>query len=468
LTEIHNRARIRGALGTIDSAPSLLDPAVTAEPGVEGSANKELVLIAEDETGLRRFLKGEVEEMGCGVLEACDGLEAWEQARQFQPQLIILDYMMPEMDGITLTQRLRQNNPTSQVPILLVTAAADETPRIQALEAGVSDFLTKPFTTAELRLRIRNLLDRQKYQRELGIINQELRVAVEERDVALDEIKENEARLLQAETLSSLGRMSAGIVHEVNNPLNYVRTALHALRMYTEDVTEDERADFEETVADAEEGVSRVIRIVSDLRSFTKGEVAMKEEVVVGEAVENARRLLAGELQGIEFNMNVSESHKVSGNANQLCQVLVNIIQNSAQALEGARERGVHPQIEVSSERAGEQYVCIRVRDNGPGIDPEDLDHIFDPFFTKRDVGEGMGLGLSICHRILESHEGRIEVESDPGHFTVFSVMVPQPWQGDVDSGCETDSEDPESEQGSASRRESRSEAVELEEAWKK
>jgi nitrogen-specific signal transduction histidine kinase len=122
----------------------------------------------------------------------------------------------------------------------------------------------------------------------------------------------------------------------------------------------------------------------------------------------------------------------------------------------------------VSSERAGEQYVCIRVRDNGPGIDPEDLDHIFDPFFTKRDVGEGMGLGLSICHRILESHEGRIEVESDPGHFTVFSVMVPQPWQGDVDSGCETDSEDPESEQGSASRRESRSEAVELEEAWKK
>ncbi|MBI23995.1 MAG: hypothetical protein CMN05_10450 [Roseibacillus sp.] len=468
LTEIHNRARIRGALGTIDSAPSLLDPAVTAEPGVEGSANKELVLIAEDETGLRRFLKGEGEEMGCGVLEACDGLEAWEQARQFQPQLIILDYMMPEMDGITLTQRLRQNNPTSQVPILLVTAAADETPRIQALEAGGSDFLTKPFTTAELRLRIRNLLDRQKYQRELGIINQELRVAVEERDVALDEIKENEARLLQAETLSSLGRMSAGIVHEVNNPLNYVRTALHALRMYTEDVTEDERADFEETVADAEEGVSRVIRIVSDLRSFTKGEVAMKEEVVVGEAVENARRLLAGELQGIEFNMNVSESHKVSGNANQLCQVLVNIIQNSAQALEGARERGVHPQIEVSSERAGEQYVCIRVRDNGPGIDPEDLDHIFDPFFTKRDVGEGMGLGLSICHRILESHEGRIEVESDPGHFTVFSVMVPQPWQGDVDSGCETDSEDPESEQGSASRRESRSEAVELEEAWKK
>ncbi|MED5419362.1 MAG: ATP-binding protein, partial [Verrucomicrobiota bacterium] len=466
LTEIHNRARIRGALGTLDSAPSLLDPAVTAVPGVEGSANKELVLIAEDEDGLRRFLKEEVEEMGCGVVEACDGLEAWKRAQQFQPQLIILDYMMPEMDGITLTQRLRQNNLTSQVPILLVTAAADETPRIQALEAGVSDFLTKPFTTAELRLRIRNLLDRQKYQRELGIINQELRVAVEERDVALDEIKENEARLLQAETLSSLGRMSAGIVHEVNNPMNYVKTALHALRMYAEDVAEGERADFEETVADAEEGVGRVIRIVSDLRSFTKGEVAMKEEVVVREAVENARRLLADELQGIEFKVDVSEDHKVSGNGNQLCQVLVNIIQNSAQALEGARARGGQPQIEVSSEREGEQDVCIRVRDNGRGIDPEDLDHIFDPFFTKRDVGEGMGLGLSICHRILESHDGRIEVESDPGHFTVFSVMIPQPWQGQADSGCEMEDEDPEP--GPPPRHEARPDAVELEEIWKK
>ena len=427
LTQIHNRARVAGALGNKEAgAPSPLDPVGHTGPGVSGPARKELVLIAEDETGLRSFLKGEMEEMGCGVLEARDGLEAWDLACQFQPQLAILDYMMPEMDGITLTRRLRQNDQTSQVPILLVTAAADETPRIQALEAGVSDFLTKPFTTAELRLRIRNLLDRQKHQRELGIINQELRVAVEERDVALAEIKENEARLLQAETLSSLGRMSAGIVHEVNNPMNYVKTALHALRMHSDDVAADERADFEEIIADAEEGVNRVIRIVSDLRSFTKGEVAMKEELVVREIVENARRLLAGDLSGIQFQVNVAADHRVSGNANQLCQVLVNIIQNSAQALEGWDKAGGTPEVQVSSELLDEKNVCIRVRDNGPGIEPVDLDHIFDPFFTKRDVGEGMGLGLSICHRILESHEGRIEVASDPGNTTEFSIILPR------------------------------------------
>jgi len=464
LSEIHNKARIQGALGSRrSSGASSAGPFVSVGSSAEGLANRELVLIAEDENGLRRFLKGEMEEMGCGVVEACDGMEGWELARQFEPQLIILDYMMPGMDGITLTQRLRQHGPTSQVPILLVTAAADETPRIQALEAGVSDFLTKPFTTAELRLRVRNLLDRQKYQRELGVINQELRIAVEERDVALAEIKENEARLLQAETLSSLGRMSAGIVHEVNNPMNYVRTALHALRMYSDDVDEKERADFEETIADAEDGVNRVIRIVSDLRSFTKGEAAMKEEVGVAETVENARRLLAGELQGIDFRVDVAEDHKVSGNGNQLCQVMVNMIQNSAQALEGARDRGEDPQITVSSEKEGEENVWIRVRDNGPGIEPEDLDHVFDPFFTKRDVGEGMGLGLSICHRILESHEGRVEVESDPGKTTVFSIRIPQPWQGSLEteggSGIGEEPADPDA---------LLQEGAELEEAWKK
>ena len=139
------------------------------------------------------------------------------------------------------------------------------------------------------------------------------------------------------------------------------------------------------------------------------------------------------------------------------------MIQNSAQALEGARERGVDPQISVSSEKEGEENIWIRVRDNGPGIEPEDLDHVFDPFFTKRDVGEGMGLGLSICHRILESHEGRVEVESEPGKATVFSIRIPQPWQGGLESGGHSgNGQEPEDADVLAQ------EGPELEEAWKK
>ena len=170
--------------------------------------------------------------------------------------------------------------------------------------------------------------------------------------------------------------------------------------MYSDDVAEDERADFKETVADAEEGVNRVIRIVSDLRSFTKGEVTMKEELVVREIVENARRFLSGDLAGIQFEVHVAADHKVGGNANQLCQVLVNIIQNSAQALKGRDGCAGRPRVGVTSELLDENTLCIRVRDNGPGIEPGDLDHIFDPFFTKRDVGEGMG-PVSYTHLTL-------------------------------------------------------------------
>tara|TARA_B100001109_G_C18822767_1_gene455386 strand:- start:618 stop:1400 length:783 start_codon:yes stop_codon:yes gene_type:complete len=260
--------------------------------------------------------------------------------------------------------------------------------------------------------------------------------------------------------------MSAGIVHEVNNPMNYVKTALHALRMYADDVEEQERADFEETIADAEEGVNRVIRIVSDLRSFTKGEAVLKEEISIAETVENARRLLAGELSGISFEVDIPEKHRVGGNANQLCQVMVNLIQNSAQALEGARERGIEPWITVSSARSGEDHMEIKVEDNGPGIAAEDLDHVFDPFFTKKEVGAGMGLGLSICHRIIESHDGRIEVESAPGRPTVFRVIIPRPWQGEIDA------EEPDFSAGrpeeESPTREVEVDSADLQKAWEK
>lgn len=413
--ELHTKARLQGA-AVLEAGGTTGGLALESTDLVRGE--KERILIADDEAGLRAFLRSELEEMGVEVIEAKDGAEGWELAQRMQPSLAVLDMMMPEMDGITLTRKLRESEGTSQLPIVLVTARADDAPRIQALQAGVSDFLTKPFSTAELRVRIQNLLDGQRYQRQLNIKNREL-------GEALQEIKANEARLLHAEKLSSLGRMSAGIVHEVNNPLNYAKTALHALRMYEDDLPEEEKDDFKEMVSDAEEGVGRVIRIISDLRSFTKGGTAHRFDVDLGEVVESARRLVSHDLQGISFETDIPEGMEVSGNDNQLCQVFVNLIQNSAQAVEAARKRGDEPTISVTAERAPDKGILLSIRDNGCGIDMEDVEHLFDPFFTKRQVGEGMGLGLSICHRILESHGATIEVSSEPDSFAMFTMHFP-------------------------------------------
>lgn len=413
--ELHNRARLQGA--AVETRRERI-PDPTRRPAKPRPGERERILIADDEAGLRAFLRSELEDLGCEVIEARDGGEAWELAQRMQPSLAVLDMMMPEMDGIELTRKLRETEGTSQMPIVLVTARADDAPRIQALQAGVSDFLTKPFSTAELRVRIINLMDGQRYQRQLNVKNREL-------GVALQEIKANEARLLHAEKLSSLGRMSAGIVHEVNNPLNYAKTALHALRAYKDDLPEEEQADYAEIVDDAEDGVGRVIRIISDLRSFTKGETAHRHDVGIGAVVESARRLVSHDLQGINFEADISEELEVSGNDNQLCQVFINLIQNSAQAVEAARKRGEQPAITVAAREAPEGGILLRVRDNGCGIAPEDVEHLFDPFFTKRQVGEGMGLGLSICHRILESHGAQIEVTSELDRYTEFKLHFP-------------------------------------------
>lgn len=254
--------------------------------------------------------------------------------------------------------------------------------------------------------------------RELDAKNREL-------GEALEELHANEVRLLQAEKLSSLGRMSAGIVHEINNPLNYTVTALHTLGAYADDLPEAEREDYIETVGDAEEGVGRVIKIVSDLRSFTKGELQVWQEVVLAGVVEAARRLVSHDLRGIDFRVDVPEEMQVLGNDNQLCQVFVNLVQNASQAVITAKDRGVDPQIVV---RATEQLagdILVTIRDNGCGIPKTDIENIFDPFFTKRQVGDGMGLGLSICHSILQAHGARVDVTSEPDQFTEFALHFP-------------------------------------------
>ncbi len=410
--QLHQRARLSGVGDSDDGSMSDAQAAFMANPDMDLPR----VLIADDEPRLRRYLAEAME--GFIVLEARDGQEAWELARQYLPELIILDYMMPEMDGLELSRRLRANKPTSRIPILLVTANAENAPRLEALEAGVNDFVTKPFSTVELNARVKNLIKQKQYERDLAASKLEL-------EVAHEELKDNEMRLLQAERLSALGRMSAGIIHEVNNPLNYARTALHALKSFSKGMDTAEREDFNDVVGDASEGVDRVIRIVSDLRAFTKGNPSAMTTVSLGRVVESARRLISNELNGIELAVDVPEDLTVQGNDNQLCQVFVNLMQNASSFVLAAKKRGETPRIVVTGRRSDTGMVLVTVWDNGSGIAEEDLPKVFDPFFTRRDVGAGMGLGLSICHQILLSHGAKAEVRSERNQFTEFSLCFP-------------------------------------------
>ena len=185
-------------------------------------SKKPKILVADDEPDMLRFLKTQLEKH-YEVLEAVDGNQAVDKARQFLPHLILLDMMMPEKDGIQACQELKALTSTQSIPVILLTARADDETKLSALYAGANDFLTKPFSTTELHVRVKNLVESHQFQRDLARQKSAL-------ESALEQLKETEGQLVQNEKMASLGRLSAGIIHEINNPLNYANSALHLLK----------------------------------------------------------------------------------------------------------------------------------------------------------------------------------------------------------------------------------------------
>jgi signal transduction histidine kinase len=375
------------------------------------------ILIADDEPDMLRFLKSQLTSH-FRVLEAVDGQQAIDKACQFLPDIILLDMMMPEKDGLQACRELRERTPTQSIPIVMLTARADETTKLEALAAGASDFLSKPFSTTELHVRISNLVDSYEYQRKLAKQNQVLERTIEQ-------LKDTETQLVQSEKMASLGRLSAGIIHEINNPLNFATTGLFTLRSKERFLTAEQRAEFAEVLTDVEEGVQRVRDIVSEMRGFSYADNQQFEQVNVSETLTLALRLLSHEWKDrVAIHRSIPEAQSVWANKNKLVQVLVNLLQNSLDAL--ARKPFVEekPTITIEGRTEGERSF-LTLRDNGNGIAPAHMDKIFDPFFTTKDVGQGMGLGLSICYRIVQEHKGRIYVRSEAGKYCEFALEFP-------------------------------------------
>jgi C4-dicarboxylate-specific signal transduction histidine kinase len=352
------------------------------------------------------------------VLEAVDGQQAIEKAAQFLPDIILLDMMMPEKDGLQACREIRERTSTQSIPIVLLTARADEETKMAALDAGASDFLPKPFSTTELHVRIRNLVESHSYQMKLSKQNQAL-------ESTIDQLKETEMQLVQTEKLASLGRMSAGIIHEINNPLNFATTGLFTLRNKGKHLPPEQRDEYAEVLNDVEEGIKRVKTIVTDLRMFSHPNTEQVDDVDVSQVVGSALRFLSSEWKDrVEIERNIPEHHTVPANKNKLIHVITNLLQNALDAMKSKTFENEKPKIVISGTTENGKSL-ITIRDNGPGIESKHLDKIFDPFFTTKDVGEGMGLGLSICYRIVQESGGRILVKTEPGKYCEFTLEFP-------------------------------------------
>ena len=267
-------------------------------------------------------------------------------------------------------------------------------------------------------MRIKNLVESHQYQGKLSKQKQVLEFTIEQ-------LKETETQLVQTEKLASLGRMSAGIIHEINNPLNFATTGLFTLRNKTKYIAEDQREEYQEILKDVEDGIVRVKNIVTDLRMFTHPETESRDQVELSEVLSASLRFLSAEWKNnIQIEQHLVEHQTVWANKNKLIHVLTNLLQNSLDALKNKEFENEKPTIWIEGRIEAERSFLV-VRDNGTGIAKEHIDKIFDPFYTTKDVGQGMGLGLAICYRIVQDCDGRISVRTEPGKFCEFTLEFP-------------------------------------------
>ena len=269
-------------------------------------------------------------------------------------------------------------------------------------------------------IRLREFASRCKVEDQ----REELAARNDELIATLKRLRETEAQLAQSEKLASIGRLGAGIVHEINNPLNYVKSAIYLLKKKGKLMPPELMESVNSIAEDIGEGIDRVAAIVSDLRTFAHPENRGTRPIDLHETSRKALRLLMKEIsdRGVTLVDEIPPGITAQADDNYLIQILLNLVQNSMDALAGRPAPTIL--IKAQETAAG---VDLIVRDNGMGIPQENLTKIFDPFFTTKDVGQGMGLGLSICFRLVQQMGGEVKIDTVEGSHTQFTLSLKKP-----------------------------------------
>jgi two-component system, sensor histidine kinase and response regulator len=380
---------------------------------------KPILLIVDDEERNIRLLKAMLMARNFDLREATQGEEALRIVSETSPDLILLDVMMPRMDGFEVCRRLKQDEKTKVIPIIMVTALAEKQHRLKALEVGADDFISKPVDHMELTVRVKSLLRIKSYQDEL--------------QNHLREIVSKNAKLEELEkTRDGLAHM---IIHDLRNPLTAISTYTQLLMM-GEDASEDQKPKMERCLYYCKE-LDRMIQNLLDIGRMEEGKLTLQREVtdirsLFDEVSDHFR--IEGEERKISLEFCQDEIvPAVSIDRDLMKRVLANLLNN---ALRHTPKGG---KIEISTVLSPNlEDLCIAVRDTGVGLPPEYHQKIFDKFEqvqlkSEKGVGGSSGLGLTFCKMAVEAHGGKIWVESEgTGKGCTFCVQIPVSPQGET------------------------------------
>ncbi|MDC4204276.1 MAG: ATP-binding protein [Candidatus Manganitrophus sp.] len=368
------------------------------------------ILIVEDNSDMLAFI-GTLLQGEYNVVLARNGAEGLERAKTDPPDLILADIMMPIKDGYQLCREIKEDLTTRHIPVVLVTAKADLSMKIEGLNQGADDYLTKPFSSEELKARVRSLLNLRTLEKEIQMRNQAL-------EKTLSELRKTQTQLIHSAKMAAMGTLVAGLSHEMNNPLTPVIGFAELLLGMPLPKEAHQCAD---TISREARRCAAVIRSLSD---FARKSPPHWQENDLNTLIQSVLELKASYLRtdNIVLELNLDPRlPKTLVDCNQIKQVLLNLINNAHQAvLINEEDRRIRI---VSEQTAG--LLRITIGDNGPGIPKEVQSRLFEPFFTTKPEGEGTGLGLAISHGIIASHGGKIGFISEERIGTRFWFELP-------------------------------------------
>ncbi len=356
------------------------------------------ILVVDDSPEVRDVVSRALEHKAFHPTVVSGGREALECLAEAPFDLVLTDLIMPEIGGLDLLKELTASG--SEAVTVIITGKGTIQDAVELMKEGAFDILVKPFKMDELFRVVEKALQHRHLQRQ----NREL-----------------ERRLGQSEKMAVVGRLAAGVAHELNNPLDGVLRFVNlSLEQIEGDyVDENQLEQVRENLGDAKNGLRRMAAIVRSLLQFSRNIVVESEPknliALLQDAVYQSSSSLDRPLPRVEIDVPEEKLEVPSG----LFQVFTNLIRNAYDVL------GSTGNLRILAVADGDQIEIV-FADDGPGIPAELRDKIFEPFFTTKEVGQGTGLGLPICARILESFDGSLGVEENAGGGTAFRLSLPR------------------------------------------
>ena len=393
------------------------------------------ILVVDDTKENLRILVEDLGKEGYKVRPALNGQSALEAARKETPDLILLDIIMPGMDGYQVCDALKADKDLKDIPVIFISALDEVGDKVKGFSAGGVDYISKPFQAEEVLARVETHLTLRHLRKELEEkntrlqqTNEQLKVEIEERKQAEEKRRMLESHLQQITKMEAIGTLAGGVAHEFNNALMGVMGNIELLEL---DLPEND--GMNESFEAMKGSVHRMSRLTNQLLAYARGGKYQPRDLKLDDFVMETLPILQHDLKSeirVETHFPKDIPYIRADHA-QMQMVLSAILANSNEAIE---DEGLI-RITAGSNDIDEDFikehpglkpgphVCLTVEDDGKGMDEETKNGIFEPFFTTKFQGRGMG--MAAVYGIIKSHDGAITVNSEPGKGTVVRIYLP-------------------------------------------